>query len=136
MSLHRVIYVSDAAGSAATSLLTLVDILGSSDRNNRRDHITGVLIRHGGRFLQWVEGARVDLDRLMARIATDPRHHGVTVLSDTPVAARTFPDWTMAQVEADPPMAEILSTPLTPQDAGQVERLILSAAKLSRPGEA
>ncbi|MDZ4363425.1 BLUF domain-containing protein [Brevundimonas sp.] len=128
MSLHRVIYVSDAAGAAANSLLTLVDILGASDRNNRRDHITGVLIRHGGKFLQWVEGARVDLDRLMARIATDPRHERLTVLSDMPVIARTFPDWTMAQVDADPPIVEILAATLTPRDADQVERLILSAA--------
>ena len=52
MPLHRAIYVSDAVGGAATSLLVLAEILGASDRNNRRDGLTGVLMRHDGRFLQ------------------------------------------------------------------------------------
>ena len=128
MSLHRVIYVSDAAEIAATSLLTLVDILGASERNNRRDHITGVLILHSGKFLQWVEGARLDLDRLMARISRDPRHKNLVVLSDLPIAERTFPDWFMAQVQADPPIVGKLSATLTPKDADEVEQLMRSAA--------
>lgn len=127
MSLHRVIYVSDAAEIAATSLLTLVDILGASERNNRRDHITGVLILHSGKFLQWVEGARLDLDRLMARISRDPRHKNLVVLSDLPITERSFPDWSMVQVQADPPLVGKLSATLTPKDADDVERLMRSA---------
>ena len=54
--LQRAIYVSDATGEAASNLLSLVQILGVSDVNNRRDHLTGVLLIHGGQFLQAIEG--------------------------------------------------------------------------------
>lgn len=61
MPLHRAIYVSDAVGDAATSLLVLVEILGESERNNRRDGLTGVLMRHAGLFLQVIEGLAATL---------------------------------------------------------------------------
>ena len=48
MSLFRIVYVSDAIGVAADSLLALIDIIGVSDRNNRRDQLTGVMMRCSG----------------------------------------------------------------------------------------
>ena len=56
LPLHRAIYVSDAVGGAATSLLILAEILGESERNNRREGLTSALMRHGGQFLQLIEG--------------------------------------------------------------------------------
>ena len=41
MPLSRIVYVSDAVGAAADGLMPLIDIVGASDRNNRRDHLTG-----------------------------------------------------------------------------------------------
>lgn len=86
--LHRVIYASEAVGATGASTLSIAQILGVSERNNRRDHVSGCLMFHGGHILQALEGGRGDLDRLMRRILTDPRHTGVRILSDMPIAAR------------------------------------------------
>jgi len=86
--LYRVIFSSEAAGSAGLSTLAVAEILGASVANNRRDHITGCMMFHRGHILQVVEGARSDLDRLLRRLESDPRHVGLRILSDTPIDAR------------------------------------------------
>jgi hypothetical protein len=88
--LHRVIYASEAVGPTGFSTLTLAHILGAAERNNRRDHVTGGLLIHQGHILQVLEGARVDLDRLLRRLLADPRHTGLRVLVDTPIPARRW----------------------------------------------
>ena len=109
MPLHRAIYVSDAVGEAATSLLVLAEILGASERNNRRDGLTGALMRHGGRFMQAIEGRRADVDRLMDRLRADPRHQNVRLLSDQDVAGRLFPAWPMTLAQMTPAAARVLN---------------------------
>lgn len=86
--LHRVIYASEAVGATGTSTLSIAQILGVSDRNNRRDGLSGCLMFHEGHILQALEGSRTDLDRLMRKIIADPRHTGLRVLSDMPIAIR------------------------------------------------
>ena len=124
MSLFRIVYVSEAVGDAADGLLPLIDIIGASDRNNRRDHVTGVLMRHGGRFFQAIEGARADLDRLMGRLRADRRHTNIQILADTPIDQRLFAGWAMAQVDAPPALARMLSDgldgPATEAQAGRI----------------
>lgn len=86
--LHRVIYASEAVGATGTSTLSIAQILGVSDRNNRRDGVSGCLMFHQGHILQALEGGRADLDRLMRRIIADPRHTGLRILSDMPIPQR------------------------------------------------
>jgi len=86
--LHRVIYASEAVGATGASTLSIAQILGVSDRNNRRDRVSGCLMFHQGHILQALEGERADLDRLMRRIIADPRHTGLRVLSDMPIVKR------------------------------------------------
>jgi hypothetical protein len=86
--LHRVIYASEAVGVTGASTLSIAQILGVSDRNNRRDRVSGCLMFHQGHILQALEGERADLDRLMRRIIADPRHTGLRVLSDIPILER------------------------------------------------
>lgn len=88
--LHRVTYVSEAMGSLGTSLLSVAQVLGVSEANNRRDHLTGAIALDRGRIVQVIEGARADVDRLLARLRTDPRHTNLSILADRPVAARLF----------------------------------------------
>ena len=109
MPLHRAIYVSDAVGEAATSLLVLAEILGASERNNRRDGLTGALMRHGGSFMQAIEGRRADVDRLMDRLRADPRHQNIRLLSDQDVAGRVFPEWPMTLAQMTPAAARVLN---------------------------
>ena len=86
--LHRVIYASEAVGATGASTLSIAQILGVSERNNRRDHLTSCVMFHQGHILQVIEGARVDIDRLIRRLLDDPRHTGLRVLIDTPIASR------------------------------------------------
>ncbi|VTO20380.1 Sensors of blue-light using FAD [Brevundimonas vancanneytii] len=109
LPLHRAIYVSDAVGGAATSLLILAEILGESERNNRREGLTSALMRHGGQFLQIIEGRRTDVDRLMDRLRVDPRHENLRLLSDVAVSGRRFGDWPMILAELTPEAARLLN---------------------------
>lgn len=99
--LERVIYVSDAT-RPDPALITLADILATSDRNNRRDHLTGALLVTSTRFLQVLEGARQDLDRTLARLAGDSRHHNLVVLSRHAADQRRFAGWAMAAARITP----------------------------------
>lgn len=130
MSLFRIVYVSDAQGDAATGLLPLIDIIGASDRNNRRDQLTGVLMRHEGRFFQAVEGARVDLDRLMGRLRADRRHANIHILSDCSIDQRLFSGWAMAQVDGPPALGRLLASGLN--DASipdQILRILIDTSR-------
>lgn len=86
--LHRVIYSSESVGATGASTLSIAQILGVSERNNRRDHLTSCVMFHQGHILQAVEGGRADIDRLLRRLLVDPRHTGVKILSDMPIPAR------------------------------------------------
>lgn len=90
--LHRVIYVSESVGLTGASTLSIAQILGVSDRNNRRDRVSGCLMFYQGHILQALEGDRADLDRVMRRILADPRHTGLRILSDMPVLERRLPE--------------------------------------------
>ncbi|MBB4796866.1 hypothetical protein HNP32_000580 [Brevundimonas bullata] len=130
MPLHRALYVSDAVGDAATSLLILAEILGESERNNRRDGLTGVLMRHDGRFLQAIEGHRADVDRLLDRLRADPRHENLRLLSDQDVPARLFPAWPMTLAQMTPEAARILNgAALDELSPHRAEALLTTAAQ-------
>lgn len=130
MPLHRAIYVSDAVGEAATNLLVLAEILGASERNNRRDGLTGVLMRHGGRFMQAIEGRRADVDRLMDRLRADPRHQNLRLLSDHDVPVRLFPEWPMTLAQMTPAAARVLNgAGLDQLSADRAEMLLNTAAQ-------
>ncbi|AYG94544.1 BLUF domain-containing protein [Brevundimonas naejangsanensis] len=128
MPLHRAIFVSDAVGAAATSLLPLAEILGQAGRNNRRSGLTSALMRHDGRFLQVIEGRRADVDRLMDRLRLDPRHENVRLLSDVAVADRRFGDWPMILVELTSAAARVLNgEPLDQLSPARAETLLATA---------
>ncbi|MDO9609498.1 MAG: BLUF domain-containing protein [Brevundimonas sp.] len=131
MSLFRIVYVSDAVGDAGVGLLPLIDIIGASDRNNRRDHVTGVLMRHDGRFFQAVEGARVDLDRLMGRLRADRRHTNIRILADRVIDQRLFPGWAMAQTDAAPGLERLLAEGLDHPSVSTSAERIVSETSLS-----
>ncbi|QTN19831.1 BLUF domain-containing protein [Brevundimonas sp. AJA228-03] len=88
--LYRLIYVSEAVGSTGASTLSIAQILGIAGRNNRRDHITSGILFHDGWCLHAIEGARIDIDRLMRRLREDRRHTNIRILVDRPIAERRF----------------------------------------------
>lgn len=90
--LHRVIYASEAVGATGVSTLSIAQILGASEVNNRRDDVTAAVMFHRGHIVQAMEGRRADLDRLMRRLLSDRRHTGLRVLIDTPITNRLLSD--------------------------------------------
>lgn len=101
LELQRIVYCSQAR-RPELALQTLAEILAVSDRNNRRDRLTGVLLISRGRFFQVLEGAAQDLDRAMNRIRLDPRHHDVEIVSRRPAPSRRFGRWGMVAAGITP----------------------------------
>ena len=49
-------------------------------------------------FSQVLEGPRAEVERLYETFNHDPRHKDLLLLLSEPLAARQFPDWSMAYI--------------------------------------
>jgi len=87
-------YISTVRGPVAEP--DVAEILRTSRRNNAAADVTGLLLYNGRRFLQALEGPEPAVRAIYARVAADPRHHAVVVLSERLVAQRAFGAWAMA----------------------------------------
>jgi len=92
MNLTRIIYYSERNSSAS---LDTRQIISASHRNNGRDSITGFLHYNGYYFLQVLEGGRAAVSACYHRIAQDPRHTNIVLISAEDVRERLFPTWNM-----------------------------------------
>jgi hypothetical protein len=72
------------------------DIISSSERNNRHNDITGILIYHDGKFIQMLEGKEEAVLETFDRIVKDERHSAVIKLFNGESPHRHFPHWKMA----------------------------------------
>ncbi|MBD3307535.1 hypothetical protein GF339_13985 [candidate division KSB3 bacterium] len=79
MKLYRLIYMSEVAENIHWD--DLKDILITSQKNNTRLGITGLLIMSDNKFLQVLEGPGKPLNTLYAKILHDSRHHDSQLLS-------------------------------------------------------
>jgi hypothetical protein len=91
-------YASRAAGSVDAD--ALATILRQSKENNPRSGVTGVLCfcSNARVFLQVLEGGRGAVSAVYNRIAQDPRHADVVLLSYEEIGERNFASWSMGQV--------------------------------------
>ena len=107
MSVHQLFYVSRATapldGSAIETLLQ------SARRNNDDLRITGCLLFSGRCFAQVLEGERAVVKALGRRIAADPRHVDVRVLSEGRRPEREYAGWVMGYLH-DVSLEEDLET--------------------------
>ncbi len=94
--LVRLMYASRAAESVDQD--ELLAILKQSKAGNATAGITGVLCFSGGIFLQVLEGGRMPVNALYNRIASDPRHRDVVLLTYQEIGERRFAGWSMGQV--------------------------------------
>ena len=108
LELHRAVYVSRAVAGVGRTTLSIAEILSVSDRNNRRDGLTGMLIFHDGWFIQALEGSRVAIERLLRVLREDPRHDGLRLLDLTPITARSFGAWGMGLAAVTPALTTVL----------------------------
>lgn len=96
--LVRLLYASRAVDAVNAEVLQ--SILRQSKAHNPSEGITGVLCfcYHERVFLQVLEGGRSAVNRRYNRIAQDPRHTDVELLSYEEIAERRFAAWSMGQV--------------------------------------
>ncbi len=94
--LVRLMYASRAAETLTPEDLTA--ILKKSKSANSARGVTGVLCLSDRIFLQVLEGGRAAVNALYNRIATDPRHREVCLLSFEEIGERHFAGWAMGQV--------------------------------------
>jgi FAD-dependent sensor of blue light len=96
--LVRLLYASRAAESVNQDVVHT--ILKRSKSHNPEVGITGVLCFcfNAGVFMQVLEGGRAQVSRLYNRIAQDPRHSAVELLSYEDIGERNFAGWAMGQV--------------------------------------
>jgi methanogenic corrinoid protein MtbC1 len=83
----------------------LSDLLHVAVARNSNEALTGTLVYDQGCFMQWLEGPRASLDRVVTSIRRDPRHTEFEVLRERPVKERAFSDWQMRlAVRRDQPL--------------------------------
>lgn len=94
--LVRLMYASRAVSTADQE--TLQTILQQCKTRNPSAGITGVLCYSEGIYLQVLEGGRSEVNALYNRIAADPRHSQVELMSYQEIGERRFAGWSMGQV--------------------------------------
>ena len=96
--LVRLLYASRTA--PAVNADAIAAILKKSKEHNATAGITGVLCvcLNVGIFMQVLEGARDTVSATYNRIARDPRHTDVVLLSYEEIGERQFSSWSMGQV--------------------------------------
>ena len=94
------VYCSRAA--AGLDDVEVERIVQSAKRQNAARGITGVLVFGSGVFFQWIEGPAAQIEKLIASLHGDPRHHDIVSLSqDEEECERLYPTWEMEKVEAE-----------------------------------
>ena len=92
--MRQIIYFSTS--SSRQDAIVIAGILAASRNRNRLEHVTGLLVAGGHRYLQVIEGPANTIGATIDRIKRDARHLGVTVLLDRLVGGRNFRGWSMA----------------------------------------
>ena len=92
--MHQIVYTSTASEDFSTTDLKKL-LVGARTRNKALG-VSGMLVFHGGTFLQALEGEKRAVNEVFASILTDPRHRDIEVLHRGPgFDQRVFGDWSM-----------------------------------------
>lgn len=106
MMLVQLVYTS--AYAQPISLDEARAIARGARKTNAQHGITGMLMFGHGHFLQVIEGGSEAVNDLYHRIAQDPRHEKLRILSYRAIDERAFGCWSMAHVDATTIGADIL----------------------------
>lgn len=114
-------------------------IVATSQRNNARHGITGMLVFGEGVFFQWLEGPRAAIEHLLSVLRSDPRHEQIVLLSEVEESReRLFPQWDMERVDADhirDVLADALDADHDPHDAAALRALLAEVDARGRAAE-
>ncbi len=92
MNLCRLVYFSQRNPAVA---LDMQQLISTCHKNNSKTTLTGILHYNGEDFVQVLEGSRTDVSHTFIRIAADPRHQKLLLMSFADVRERLFPGWSM-----------------------------------------
>lgn len=108
MSVYTLVYVSRATGAACGDRAAdeVETILAKARQANAACGVTGALLFTEGRFVQALEGERDQVQATFDRIALDPRHDEIDVLSSQFADHPRFKSWSMAFVGDTPSLCE------------------------------
>lgn len=124
--LFNLVYCSRAAPGIDAAAVDR--IIATSQRNNARAHITGMLVFGEGIFFQWLEGSRDAITRLMGVLRSDPRHQQIVLLSEVEESReRLFPQWDMELVTGEhisDVLADALAEERDPHDEAALRALL------------
>ncbi len=95
--LVRLLYASRSTSPMRPDMLSA--ILRKSTHNNAAVGITGLLCHTDTTFLQVLEGGRGAVSTLYQRIASDPQHEAVTLMTYDEILERDFAGWSMGRVD-------------------------------------
>lgn len=99
--LYEVLYCSTLAQDLPPT--TVGTIASQARGRNAELGITGLLVFDGMRFCQHLEGPRSAVGQLMQRITQDPRHVGMRVVYEAPLASRRYTGFGMGLAECEGP---------------------------------
>ena len=105
MSLVCLLYASTISENFSPD--DIKQILSSAERNNGKQHVTGMLAFDRRYFLQCLEGGRENVNRVYHRIAHDPRHQRIEILDYQYVPHRSFADWNMGYLQNTKALTEL-----------------------------
>ncbi|MEO1657850.1 MAG: BLUF domain-containing protein [Pseudomonadota bacterium] len=91
--MRRLIYLSTAYREPNQEMLDT--ILTDARAYNSSHGVTGMLVAHGKKFLQVLEGDAAKVEMVMKRVCASQKHGGIVTLVDTDATQRLFPEWTM-----------------------------------------
>ena len=94
MALYHVIYSSTA--TERLSQRAMLELLKISRRNNEARGLTGMLLYRNGTYMQFLEGPREEVVRLLGRLRADQRHRAFRILREGTLPERLFSEWSMA----------------------------------------
>ncbi|MEM9286020.1 MAG: BLUF domain-containing protein [Pseudomonadota bacterium] len=124
--MRRLIYLSSAFRKPDQAMLD--SILADARKFNSNIGVTGMLVAHGAKFLQVLEGESVQVEAVMKRVCASQKHGGIITLSDAKVDRRLFPEWTMGyeRLSTDEEIdgfTTIAGAAMTFREAGEAEML-------------
>lgn len=76
--------------------LELQQLINAARIRNQAEGLTGLLVYHEGRFLQWLEGPADSLHRVWCSIRNDNRHMDIALLGESSIEVRRFGNSSMA----------------------------------------
>ncbi|MFT3667206.1 MAG: BLUF domain-containing protein [Pseudoxanthomonas sp.] len=128
--LHALVYQSQATRPLDASDLDI--LLLDARINNELANVTGVLLYGDHTFVQYLEGARPDVDQIYARITRASQHHRLEILEQGRVETRRFQRWHMGFSDAPQTVVQQLSQAQWQRDAPWLEDHVASSPGLLR----